>query len=775
MKKMGRIKFALLIEIIYIAILVINCFKPCTELIFDKYNLDKSTEGELVYFDDGSVGMEAQSAEESEILNGYLGLDSGAYRVKIVYDSVSNYDNINIDNSAGRVVFSTDNSNLKASEIWLHDGESEIQSIIWLRPGGIGNNKVKIAVRYHGNGKLAIKSIYIEERREYRIIICIATILFFTLCDFLWFLLCKKNNRFVDEKIRFVILGIIGITVFSSLTYFADFLYIVQGHDLHFHLSRIISLANGLREFQIPHRMQFEMLNGYGYASPLYYGEIFLLLPAVLYNFYVPIQTCYQVFVVSTNFVTCIISYWCFSRISRDWKKGLLGAAIYTLSAYRMTNVLVRAAVGEYTALTFFPLLVYGFYNIYSKEKEKICFKDYFPIILSATGIINSHVLSCEMIVVFLLFFIMITYKKTFNRNILGALFKSGIFTLLLNLWFIVPFLQSMGMSVKVADKDNVNMIESQSVYLSQLFGIFHTAGGESIWRGTQNEMPLALGFPVLLGIAMFLFVCIKKDTWRLSNHKIFRASYICFLLGAVALFFTSNFCKWDNIKSYSLKFARLAGMVQFPWRYLGIATIFFIVMIIFVLQIIEEHSSKKCRGAMLILVGAVIITEGHFMMEYVNMQNEIRVYSESNIGTMTVMNAEYLLKGTDLEKYKDKTISVEDGLTVKKFYYDTNGKYYLSCKNENSYPVYVDVPVQAYNNYHAFSSDGEELALTAGENNRIRVHIPDGLDDVICIKYQIPVLWRICEVISLVTGCVLLILLRKNKPAYLKALGLGR
>lgn len=129
----------------------------------------------------------------------------------------------------------------------------------------------------------------------------------------------------------------------------------------------------------------------------------------------------------------------------------------------------------------------------------------------------------------------------------------------------------------------------------------------------------------------------------------------------------------------------------------------------------------------------------------------------------MKVMNAEYLLKDTDLEKYKSRTVSVEDGVTVKNFYYDTNGRYYLSCINENNYPEYIDIPVQAYDNYHAYSSDGKELDVTVGENNRIRVHIPDKLDDVICIKYQIPVLWRICEVISLVTGYIIWILLRKD------------
>lgn len=762
MKKIDKKKLVLIMEIIYIVILTIKCLGTCTEFTIDRNSLNKSFEGDLVYFDDGSVGIESQSSEEFELLNTSLSLGSGAYNIKVVYDSVSNYDVPNIDNCAGRVGFSTENSAvLKAGEIWLHDGNHEEQTRIWLRQGS-GTNLVKIYVKYHGNGKLAIKSISVEEKREYRVIICIAVFILFAVCDFLYLLFRNRDN----EKTKFVVTGIMGITVFSSMTYFSDFLY--WGHDLSFHLLRISSLAEGLKEFQIPHRIQFNMLNGYGYATPLYYGEIFLLLPAILYDFYVPLQTCYQVFIVLLNLATCTVSYWCFSRMSQDWRKGLLGSAVYTLAAYRMVNVMVRAAVGEIMAFIFFPLLIYGLYNIYTKkEDDKIVLKDYLPIILSATGIINSHILSCEIVVIFTVFFMVFRWRKTFRKNIFQALLKSSVFTFLLNMWFIVPFIQSMGMEVDVTNKDYIYMIERNNVYLPQLFGIFHSAGGLNVEWGTHNEMSLSLGLPILLGIAMFLYVCIKKEAWGLSCHKIFEASKICFILGLTALFFTSNLCKWDNIKVYSETLARIVGMVQFPWRYLGIATVCFVTMIIFLLQIIEETSIKRCREAMAFLVAAVVITEGYFMMEYVKNQNEVRIHSESNIGTMEIMGAEYLLQGTNREKYKNKIIFGEEGTQVTEFYHDKNGKYYLVCTNRNDYSSYIDVPVQAYENYHAYSSNGKELAVGKGENNRIRIYIPEKFEDIICLKYRIPILWRICEAISLITACIIILLLRKTITKY--------
>lgn len=130
-------------------------------------------------------------------------------------------------------------------------------------------------------------------------------------------------------------------------------------------------------------------------------------------------------------------------------------------------------------------------------------------------------------------------------------------------------------------------------------------------------------------------------------------------------------------------------------------------------------------------------------------------------------MGAEYLLQGTNREKYKNKIIFGEEGTQVTEFYYDKNGKYYLVCTNKNDYSSYIDVPVQAYENYHAYSSNGKELAVGKGENNRIRIYIPEKFEDEICLKYLIPVLWRICEAISLITACIIIFLLRKTITKY--------
>ena len=65
---------------------------------------------------------------------------------------------------------------------------------------------------------------------------------------------------------------------------------------------------------------------------------------------------------------TAIIAYYSFGKITASRKLGLLGAALYTLSCYRLVCTYIRASVGEYTAITFLPLVLVGLYNIYTTE-----------------------------------------------------------------------------------------------------------------------------------------------------------------------------------------------------------------------------------------------------------------------------------------------------------------------------------------------------------------------------------------------------------------------
>ena len=68
-------------------------------------------------------------------------------------------------------------------------------------------------------------------------------------------------------------LALAGITLLACLPLFSNYLYF--GHDLEFHMQRIAAMAAELSYGQFPVRLTTTTLNGYGYASPLCYCELF--------------------------------------------------------------------------------------------------------------------------------------------------------------------------------------------------------------------------------------------------------------------------------------------------------------------------------------------------------------------------------------------------------------------------------------------------------------------------------------------------------------------
>ena len=87
--------------------------------------------------------------------------------------------------------------------------------------------------------------------------------------------------------------------------------------------------------------------------------------PAVLRLIGFSLQASYQIYVALVNLATVLISYWCFSKMFASRLSGLLGAALYSLNLYRFTNLYTRAAVGEFSAMAFLPLILYALWAVF--------------------------------------------------------------------------------------------------------------------------------------------------------------------------------------------------------------------------------------------------------------------------------------------------------------------------------------------------------------------------------------------------------------------------
>lgn len=290
---------------------------------------------------------------------------------------------------------------------------------------------LEIRTYYDGVGFLKVKSIEIRSLRYAYILKNILQVtLVFSLAIFL-ILIKKIITRLKLAKEDIIVITIISfIIIFSSYPLFWN--YIKKGHDLYFHLGRIMGVYNGLISGQFPVRIYNNHLWGYGYASPIFYGDIFLYIPAILKLItggMLSLSTCYKIFLFLINISTAIISYYVFYKMFHSKYSGVIGSILYTLSLYRLNNMYIRAALGETLAMTFIPLIILGLYYILFDDSRK-----WGIATIGYTFVLQSHMISTSMCLLFSLALAIIFIKRFKEKERLIVLIKSSVTTLLLNL-----------------------------------------------------------------------------------------------------------------------------------------------------------------------------------------------------------------------------------------------------------------------------------------------------------------------------------------------------
>ena len=98
-------------------------------------------------------------------------------------------------------------------------------------------------------------------------------------------------------------------------------------------------------------------------------------------------------------------------------------------------------AVGEGSAYTFLPLVVYGIYLVFEKDVEDREFhKSWIILGLGYAGLIQTHVLTCEITALFTVLFCLIYIRRVFTWPRFRQLASGAFFALGLSLWYLVPF-----------------------------------------------------------------------------------------------------------------------------------------------------------------------------------------------------------------------------------------------------------------------------------------------------------------------------------------------
>lgn len=358
-----------------------------------------------------------------------------------------------------------------------------------------------------------------------------------------------------------------GIALLASLPLMNDFLK--WGHDLNFHLARLEGIYQGLRSGAFPVIINPFQLEGFGYLTGAMYPQLFLYPFAALRFFGISTVLCYKLLLISANITTVFLTYYSVKTICKSIPTGLTASILYTFSIYRLADMYTRGAVGELWAMAFLPLIVWGIYELLWGNYRK-----WYLLALGVSGVLQSHVLSVEMSLVFLiatgLCWLVMKGKTDWLKRILAGL-KAVLFTILLNAFFLIPFLYYGNEQLQVFHINND--LSLSAAYFSQMFPFFPEATGSNKISGyTQGEMPIAIGGILLAGAVLFCAAIFKKKKEEQTTSD--KLGLLCLIFGIFSMVLSSWLFPWETIQSVpALNF--LAAPLEFVWRYLGPASMF--------------------------------------------------------------------------------------------------------------------------------------------------------------------------------------------------------
>lgn len=640
----------------------------------------------------------------------FIELKKGTYRIKIAYHC--DVDQVCLE-SAG---FGRD-SLLKSGNIILSKNRDEVSYEFEAKED---IESFELVVQYNGQGNLQITNISIT-RTAVSMLRAIFIVLFLSVC----FDLCLLfSDQMATHKNTLAVL--FGILVLTSLPLFIH--GIGRGHDILFHLMRIEGIAEELKQGHIPVKLSSLWMDGFGYPTSVYYGDLLLYVPALMRILGFSVTGAYKFYVVMVNAVSVAVTYWCMAKIFCNRRIALLTCMAYCTSCYRLVCIYERAAVGEYSAMMFLPVVALAVYKIYTDDvaDEKTYRKNAFYLALGMSGLIGTHVLSVEMTVFLLIVVALSLAKLTFRKVTLKVYCIAVALTCAWSAYFVIPCMDYLFNVPTKIGNDSGLLIQNRAPSINDYFSFF------------INEIQLTPGLLLMAALVAGIGLWISHKGNRMLKLL---TVYSCF-----ALYVASNLFPWDHLV-WNYKLGDLLAQVQIPWRYIGIAVIFLVLLLGNIMQQVlatEEQRLPYERAAWIVGCLMVFLFNGSYG---VNVDFNY-YYDGAEINTYSLVGGEYVREGTDVSSI---TSSIDSKNMREASILSRKGSSMeLRCVAEDE--GFVQIPMFNYKGYHATDEHGKEYPIIDGANNQILIEIPAGFDGTILVAYKEPWYWRLAEIVSLVS-----------------------
>ena len=155
-----------------------------------------------------------------------------------------------------------------------------------------------------------------------------------------------------------------------------------------------------------------------------------------------------------------------------------------------------------------------------------------------------------------------------------------------------------------------------------------------------------------------------------------------------------------------------------------------------------------------------VVLQTCSFTSSYLNNAENYSASSYTEFGSDQTSGQEYIRIGTDKNNRPLEPRS--ENVFVTDFKRDRNFFTFHAIGIDEGF---VELPVFNYKGYKALDSDGAELVVSDGDNNVVRIAIPELFDSDVSVSFVEPIYWRLATAVSVISAlCAVLLLFHWKK-----------
>ena len=499
----------------------------------------------------------------------------------------------------------------------------------------------------------------------------------------------KKYKKIFYREIFFIVLALLFILPLAIHG------FVPAGDDWKYHANRILEIACNIKRGNFFPMMYTYTFKRIGYLLGAFYPWLMLLPFSIFKNMTSNINVAIGLGYAFYIFIALNLVYHVTNKLFKNENQAILTSIVYSFSGYILTDCFKRMALGEFLAMIFLPVVVYGFYAVFFDNK-----KDWPYLAFGMSAIILSHVLSTFItstlfvILLVVLFHWIDDRKARFIRlgwAILVCIASSAI--------FFLPF----------AEQELYQQFNqpSQTTLQVQNFGdvIVQSLNGTGYACGTITILVLIFGMIM----------------WNHLN-KVEKASYV---IGTITLIIATSLFPWDLLNQTPF------NVIQFPFRLYMLVTLFYSVVAGKIFMVMYQKLKRKDRIGNLLLKGAILLT---ILLPWFGSAQEY--LDNAGVGPLWHINDYTPAKGqNDLENVCNHEVISDGSAAI------LNPNDIISKPNELIFKgqlidnaVSLDLPTYNYKNIHVYR-DGKKINWKPSVNDTVTIHTSK-LSGPVTVKY---------------------------------------